>query len=867
MKKNEQYKLALPKMKQSVELSDTITLNKKKIKWLNYACEMEIAFENEKFKVPVKMAYDDKDGTLEFSIGISTPEKDDPNDELDDELFYYQAKNLVQDLASGKLKGMTTEAIAKRHGLSLENKIKWGGVEVEPLLCGYIKVDVATSKIIEGGVVASLEAEGGVKWYPAVTGGLCYIKGKLGVGGTLKFAVELKDDVFEFKTNVEITQGMGVSGNIGTDNNHLGIGVDGELKEEFPFPYNKDEFKVTGEVKTYAEGVFFGEVVHRSEWKIDKQFYPKVQDKPSSGGGGGHGHFSVDEDLLSDMEYSLVSRNYLSGEAKEDDSFEGEVPVYPYGSPEMCRLSDGTVIAVWLNDDGSKDAANRTTLVYSVCKNGEWSKPLAVAETERADYYPSLVAQNNKAYLVWTNIGKVMTEETELREETMNTDIYFAVYSNGTFSEPQLVSLADNKKLETEAMIAASDKKQTVLWVENTENNVMLCTGKNTIVARTLTEGEWQDAVCIADDINAIYSVTAGYVNGVLYVVYAADSDGNIETVDDVDLYLYHAGYTEKLTNDKKINRCVQILGDRLYWLADGSLMQMSLTDATAVSSLGIENIDNFRMLANSKGARAVVFSKNNGFYGELYMAREDKNGFESPTPVTDYGNKVSDYAAVYMTDGSLMTKIFETKVNFDEDDGLSYGDTYIRNNATTSASNLQVTGSYLCARDVVAGETIPVDIFLYNGASQALTGVKVLFTGNGISQTEEVKCNLAGGEKGYITVNWIVPYPVIAQLVKIEVMPVNYTDLNITDNSVVQQIGGGDASVKSAEIAFDSTKNKNMINVIVENCGNQQLNNVTFELLKDGQYGEQIYTESFALAAGAEQMMLLMKKKHRQLL
>ena len=67
---------------------------------------------------------------------------------------------------------------------------------------------------------------------------------------------------------------------------------------------------------------------------------------------------------LAHRDYAITdsTRSRATGIEAED--------TYPDGTPQMVKLSDGTLLAVWVTDLGTKSSENRTTLVYSVQKKG-----------------------------------------------------------------------------------------------------------------------------------------------------------------------------------------------------------------------------------------------------------------------------------------------------------------------------------------------------------------------------------------------------------------------------------------------------------------------------------------------------------------
>ena len=107
--------------------------------------------------------------------------------------------------------------------------------------------------------------------------------------------------------------------------------------------------------------------------------------------------------------YYISDRNYLTETRQRrvpfaDSGTETDVlksldidNVYPEGDPQICSTTEGTRVAVWIADDGSKASADRTTLYYAVIKDGVITCSGAVCETGRGDYSPTLLAKGNSS--------------------------------------------------------------------------------------------------------------------------------------------------------------------------------------------------------------------------------------------------------------------------------------------------------------------------------------------------------------------------------------------------------------------------------------------------------------------------------------
>ncbi|MBP3883725.1 MAG: hypothetical protein J6D54_02140, partial [Olsenella sp.] len=323
----------------------------------------------------------------------------------------------------------TTDAIAKKtaemdKGWSGKKFGKWGGKSFDWNVCGYMEFNTkdpkaprAVNLIISTGLSASGHAQ-----YLIFTGTLTFT-----MGGKAMLTGKL-------------TPGKGIEGKLGLGayaglELYIGVGLQyvasvgaygkGRIDVDFqilPETY-LDSIVLSGECGAKAK--LFGFTVYT--WKIldkKKELYKRKQDTAKLAT-----HSDADEPELNedgtatsplsvdaDTAYPLDSRDYLSEsgtplatQATESaDTILGGI----YGETELtcATTDDGPVIAyiadaAQVSGAGTRDAANRSVLVYSRLGHDGWSAPKVIDTTTEsgqfADYSPTITTDGENCYVAW----------------------------------------------------------------------------------------------------------------------------------------------------------------------------------------------------------------------------------------------------------------------------------------------------------------------------------------------------------------------------------------------------------------------------------------------------------------------------------
>ncbi|MBR4700695.1 MAG: S-layer homology domain-containing protein [Oscillospiraceae bacterium] len=104
---------------------------------------------------------------------------------------------------------------------------------------------------------------------------------------------------------------------------------------------------------------------------------------------------------------------------------------YEHAEPQLITLKNGTVVLAYLSNDPDKGPYQRTTLMLTTYKNGQWSEPVAVSDDGTADFQPSIAETGDgRVLLAW-----VSTEAADISEDTAMTDYLRSMEVFAAFAE------------------------------------------------------------------------------------------------------------------------------------------------------------------------------------------------------------------------------------------------------------------------------------------------------------------------------------------------------------------------------------------------------------------------------------------------
>ena len=698
---------------------------------------------------------------------------------------------------------------------------------------GYIKLNyyykdgVMKYKPIEGGL--GLACESNTKYPKIPFWAICYFQVSVKAEAEGKLVLGYNED----NNSVVVTGGsiepeLSISGKIGASllsgllKAEGGITAKGKATFDFPWSSWKDSFSAAASIELFVKvkAVLF-EAKHSWEFP-DWEIYPRSKDDLT---------INLDDYLCSEA-MQLIPRDYNNGNCgiaeAGNDSFTLN-NVFPYGEPQLVQLSDGRMLMVWVHDDGSRSDENRTALYYSIYNGDSWSEPRIVRDDGTGDFSPRLASDGSNVYLVWQNCTQIYESGVTLETMLETTELCFSRFTtSGTFTAPTVID--DAGRYQSEIDIAANNGEVTVVWKENSANDLWGDEGTYSIFRKKYSDYEWGTTTACVSGKPIIYDVKVGYVNDAATIAYLLDLDGDTGTTDDIEVYKYVGSSTTRVTNNSVCDDRIQFCSGTLYWFSNGELRNTAGT-------LGLTSEEEVRLIADANGSIVAVFKYAiDGFNTELYAARYNSESQEWTTaaPITAYKAAVRSFCPVVGSDGTISVAMNTSELlEIHNDDDDPYGDTALRAVIGSTLTDLMLTdGIFYNMEDVTPGESIILSTSVYNNSGSAVEGlVAKLYNAEGelVSETA-IEDSIASGEEKEVMFSYTIPAELTKHELTVSVLPANVTDDDLSNNSASVTFGYADITVIDESIT--ENENGGIFTATVTNAGYDTAENVTANLM-----------------------------------
>ena len=333
-------------------------------------------------------------------------------------------------------------------------------------------------------------------------------------------------------------------------------------------------------------------------------FYPKTR---AIDGGFAMAMSEIDESSL-----SLTTRDYLKNTTSwladpTELKVVRETPVstktlqqgtMPDAMPQIHQIN-GKQIILFLRDVENRETGNHTQLVYSIEKNGIWSEPVPVFESETADFFFNSAVCNGKLVVAWQktkNFVHSFDASELLTGISSNSEIFVASFDGSREKFTNVQCLTDNTVIDMMPIVSADTENIYISWVSNDANNVLGSAGNYHIYQATLN-GDNAEIDLLYSTKEYVVEIAAGEKN---VLIATANTDGTS------NLYMISGNNAVQIAASTNAAGLVWNK-DIFMWQADGGLygyapqngiVETIVDSATALSS-SYEYINN--------GARTAV--------------------------------------------------------------------------------------------------------------------------------------------------------------------------------------------------------------------------------------------------------------------
>ena len=247
---------------------------------------------------------------------------------------------------------------------------------------------------------------------------------------------------------------------------------------------------------------------------------------------------------LDDSGWALLSRDYVNAPirgggnkrllASSMSSSSGSLgDGYPYPSPAIATVGMEDVL-LYLRDDNTRTAVNRTELVYRTGVSNEWSCAESVCPDGTPDFMPNVAANaSGTVVAAWANANRELSDDATLSDMCRSLEIAVGVMDS-TSGAWTCENLTDDEALDMNPKVmVASDGSAVVAWVRNVSGEFLGSIEKpSSIMIATYRNGAWSLPMSVVENVGMIYSFDVAYDGDTVSIVYAKDGDGDIMTAD-----------------------------------------------------------------------------------------------------------------------------------------------------------------------------------------------------------------------------------------------------------------------------------------------------------------------------------------------
>ncbi len=506
--------------------------------------------------------------------------------------------------------------------------------------------------------------------------------------------------------------------------------------------------------------------------------------------------------------------------------------IYPYCEPHLFALSGGRFLLLYVGDDGTKSQNNRTSLMYTLYNGSGWSEVKKLAEDGTYVDGISACQDGDKIYVTYRRAKKTFSDNAAIADKAASMDLYEAIFDGTKFGLPVCVNGEANSVMESGQVVCAENGEVTLAWIENTENDIFLGTGKNSLHMRTLKGGIWQPEITVTETGSAITEINIGKVGGTLALVYAVKNSANVS---DTTVYSYVGSKASQILSGYSQPGEFRIKGGCLYFLNNDMLY--SYDGKKVQQETGISGISNYQIF-EAEGKQILLTNVLTASGSELYIAEKTNGSWGPFRQFTSQAGYIRNYDALW--DG----KTVKAAVNRLEPDAREEG-TYKEASlfVTGEEEVYDITADYIYYEEtaVSPGKNLPLEIGFTNRGKDTITKAKVVLTDGAGKQvaSKELSINLKAGESGTAALNYELPANLADRKLS-ATLSLGENEPDRENNTVSTEIHYIDLAVKNAKCTMTAEKTLLVTGTIV-NQGLEDITNVTAGLYYSNISGEKL--------------------------
>lgn len=427
-------------------------------------------------------------------------------------------------------------------------------------LFGFLEIDYSNGFMVRDvGVTVDLDFSFTITGTFMLFSFPCYWYAEMGVDFNIDYHVKRIDNILNLIISLDPTiflrigVGAGINGLFSVGG---AVQFELDIDNETMINSEKASFNSSGyfNIKSWIElsFLFYSGRFFEQEW-----FSVKLWDSWKDKGIERQGQAATEGVQLRSLRYSQLSESVDKYEIAES-------------RPQIVSIGENKQLIVWVGNDPKRDDYNYSTLYYATVENGVMSFPKTVSDDGTADFCPTLVKYDGVIYLAWQNSKRIFDVDATVEDVSSSMEIAVAEYDVASDSFVNATNLTNNDYLDALPKFAEGYDSLNLVWSANSESNVFFNSGTNAFYRAELNKSIWQAPALMLFTEDVVVDYSARESNGNIVLTYCVDTDGNLASVDDREIYCKTNSLNKIITGagSPLIVDNSGILG--MYYLKDG---------------------------------------------------------------------------------------------------------------------------------------------------------------------------------------------------------------------------------------------------------------------------------------------------------
>ncbi len=213
--------------------------------------------------------------------------------------------------------------------------------------------------------------------------------------------------------------------------------------------------------------------------------------------------------------------------------------VFPESHPAVA--ADGNVLLLWVHDDSSRPLMQGEEIYYTIYDGSAWSPPAGITDDNLQDFAPQVAYDGTgRAVAVWERNKVVQSSSSKMDADYARAfEIAYAVWNGTSWTAPAY--LTTNDVLDhAPTLVRGNDGDLLLVWRQNQAGELMgTITDTDTLLWTVWDGSGWSAPQVLLGGVDGIVGLAAARHNGGrMAVAYARDTDGDLSTDADQELYL-----------------------------------------------------------------------------------------------------------------------------------------------------------------------------------------------------------------------------------------------------------------------------------------------------------------------------------------